>query len=252
MRTKAAIVAIVFGMMANMTPATVQADTDPLAQRLLQIIMSEDLAAMASFEVAARANIIETVDGALGLGITRNQRRVNNGIRAEVSIDYPFREGDSVHYAWRFLLPPDARGDPGRDRWMIMGQWHDQPDRQRGETWETFTSHSPPVSLGFGEVDGAMAVALAYGATRTGDPQARSSIVTVARDTWHSVGVTVRWSQGADGTATFVMNGTRVAHFEGPNMNNAAPHYFKAGIYRHPGISGDAWIYLSDVTISHR
>lgn len=35
-----------------------------------------------------------------------------------------------------------------------------------------------------------------------------------------------------------------------PNLHNAYQHYLKLGMYRHPDIKTDNWIYLDDLTIT--
>jgi hypothetical protein len=50
-------------------------------------------------------------------------------------------------------LPEDFNADDLGNRWWVMGQWHDQPDRTQGETWPDFPGRSPPVAFNNDRVD---------------------------------------------------------------------------------------------------
>lgn len=86
----------------------------------------------------------------------KNAKR-SGGVRAEVSVDHPFKERDTVRYEWSVRLADDFPTVAPANRWWLIGQWHDQPDKAKGGSWEGFPSHSPPVLLGFGERPAASA-----------------------------------------------------------------------------------------------
>jgi Polysaccharide lyase len=80
--------------------------------------------------------------GISNFGLSPGQAKKNNGIRAEISVDYPYKVGDVVRHAWKMRLPDDFKADDPQNRWWVMGQWHDQPDRTLGETWAGFPGRS--------------------------------------------------------------------------------------------------------------
>jgi hypothetical protein len=142
-------------------------------------VVPDDLLEFAHVEVPAVENIVIMGEGAaqhLGLHVFPGQKKLNGGIRAEVSVDYPHKQGDTVRYAWRFMVPKGFVSDAPKNRWWIIGQWHDQPDRARGESWDGFDSKSPPVLLGLGELQGKLGIGIAYGPDQP--PPARTCTTT--------------------------------------------------------------------------
>jgi len=98
----------------------------------LRTIMGVDLLPYAHLEVPAVENVVILGSGAdqhLGLRLFPSQKKLNGGIRAEVSVNYPCKQGDTVRCAWRFMVPDGFKSDAPRNRWWIFGQWHDQPDK---------------------------------------------------------------------------------------------------------------------------
>ena len=67
--------------------------------------MPESLLEFAHVEVSAIENITivgERAGQHLGLHLLPGQKKKNSGIRAEISVNYPFQPGDTARYAWRF------------------------------------------------------------------------------------------------------------------------------------------------------
>ena len=178
--------------------------------------------------------------------------RSTGGIRAEISVNFPYQQGETIRYSWLFMLPKDFISDAPKNRWWVIGQWHDQPDPKQGETWNHFPSLSPPVLLGLGELEGRPAIGLTYGPTHNKLKAQTAGPVFVERGMWHRVTCVIHWSQGPEGRAeVFLDNLDKPAmKADGPNMNNDYPHYWKLGMYRHPGIATDNWIYVDDLEIS--
>jgi hypothetical protein len=96
----------------------------------LSAVLPQELMRYAGIEVPSRENI-QVLSGAGGryleFRLVPGQAKKNNGIRAEISVDYPYGVGDIVRYQWEMRLPKDFAADKPRNRWWIMGQWHDQP-----------------------------------------------------------------------------------------------------------------------------
>lgn len=217
----------------------------------LRSILPDSLLDYAHLEVASAESVAVIGTGQskhLGLRVFPGQPKVNHGVRAEVTVDYPFELGETIRYSWRFMLPTNFVADAPKNRWWIIAQWHDQPNRNQGETRDHFPARSPPVLIGLGVVGGQLAIGLSYGA-----PQLRDlGPLTVERGQWHHLSVIIHWSRGPDGKATvFLDELTQPAlTAAGSNMHNDYQHYLKLGMYRHPEISTDNWIYIDDVHIS--
>jgi hypothetical protein len=108
------------------------------------------------------------------------------------------------------------------------------------------------VLLGLGERKDKLALALTYGPTNQKLKSQTMGPVILERGKWHSITVVIRWSQGAKGRASvFLDKGTKpVLAAQGPNMNNDYQHFWKVGMYQHPEIATDNWIFVDDLQIS--
>ena len=221
----------------------------------LRTMMPDSLLEYAHLDVASVKSVAIIGEGQtkhLGLHVFPGQSKVHGGIRAEISVDYPFQQGETIRYSWRFMLPKDFVSDAPKNRWWVIGQWHDQPNKKLGETWEGFPSLSPPVLLGLGELEGRPAIGLTYGPTNDNRKSRAVGPVFLERGKWHAITFVMRWSRGPDGRASVFLDDLSkpVMTAEGPNMNNDYQHYLKLGMYRHPDIATDNWIYVDDLEIS--
>ncbi len=231
-------------------PACSHADLRELELTYLRSAVSPDLLQYASIEIPAIENIRQGTDpqgNHLELRTYRGQPLKNGGVRAEISIDYPFQDGDTVRYSWRMMLPADFVSDAPANRWWLVAQWHDQPDRTRGETWSGYPAHSPSVGLGYGQLAGQDTLSLLYGAPDPGP----GGLIPISRGAWHAISVEITWSTGARGKVRVFIDGSKTPAREasGRNMYNTFQHYMKLGMYRQPDIRGDTWIYIGGVTI---
>jgi len=214
----------------------------------LRAAVKAPLLPYASIEIPALDNLRVGSDERgphLGLRTYHRQPLKNGGVRAEISVDFPFREGDTVRYAWRMKLPADFSADAPANRWWLMAQWHDQPNRDRGETWEGYPGHSPSVALGYGQIDGQDKLSLLYGAP---DP-VPSGLIALRRGVWQTVAVEITWSRGESGRVRVFLDDaqTPVREARGRNMYNDFQQYMKLGQYRHPDIRGDATLLVADI-----
>jgi hypothetical protein len=221
----------------------------------LRTVMPDSLLECAHLEIGSVKSVAITGEGQskhLGLHLFPRQSKVHGGIRAEISVGYPFQQGETVRYSWRFMLPDGFISDAPRNRWWVIGQWHDQPNKKVGETWKNFGSFSPPVLLGLGELDGKLAISLSYGPTNQKLKPRVVGPIFLERGKWHAITFVIRWSQGPDGKVLVFLDdhSKPVMIAEGPNMNNDYEHYLKLGMYRHPDIATDNWIYVDDLEIS--
>ncbi len=228
----------------------------PSEAELVAALVNPQAAPYGHFEVASRDSIELVPDGGgVELRLVPGQPKVNNGIRAEVSVDAPFVDGDTVRYEWQVWLPRDFQPDP-QNRWWVFADWHDQPDRNLGQTWADFPSHSAPLILGYGHLEGGQVVE-GFSVPETSDVLSVTygvdyrplGLLPLRRDEWNSIRVDVTWSQNARGAMTLTVNDSPPLKAQGPNMLNAFQHYFKAGQYRNPDINTANRVRLRRVNI---
>ncbi len=216
----------------------------------LSVVLPPELIRYAGIEVPSPENIHIRSDSTgryLEFRLVPGQAKKNNGIRAEISVDFPYKVGDIVQYKWQMRLPEDFQGDEPKNRWWVMGQWHDQPDRTKGETWQGFPAHSPPVSLNYGRKDGKDFLSLLVGS-----PRMKSvGLLPITRGAWHSIDLIIKWSQGSDGKVAVFFDGSKAPTVSGtgPNMHNGFHHYLKLGMYRHPEIATENRLDIRGVSI---
>ena len=220
--------------------------TQSVKEEILAVLISDTaVREYALIEIPDERNVT-VYDDYIALHLFDGQRLLHNGIRSEVTVNYPFTEHETVVYEWEMMLPEGFQYDPD-NRWWNMGQWHDQPDITRGETWEDLPGRSPPVSLHFEFYDERYYLAPRY---MYEDPQP-DEMIEVEPGVWIKLRFEIRWSQEDDGHLRIWVNNEETPHAEytGPNMLNAYWQYLKVGMYRHPDISTDNTINIRSIKI---
>lgn len=222
----------------------------PAERDYLAAVLPPDLIRYGGVEVPSQENIRILSDAAgryLEFRLVPGQAKKNNGIRAEISVNFPYQVGDVVRYRWKMRLPEEFQADDPQNRWWVMGQWHDQPDQNLGETWSGFPGRSPPVSFNYGRREGKDFLSLLVGSPR----MKSAGLIPVTRGRWHSIEVVIKWSQGSDGRVAVWVDGSkeRIVRATGPNMHNGYHHYLKLGMYRHPEIATENRLGIRDVSI---
>lgn len=204
--------------------------------------IDKELIPFMGLEIADCTNI-PLFDGYAGFVLNEQNEKVNNGIRSEMAIGFPFAEGDTVEYRWSINVP--AKDAPGGDanQWWAIAQWHDQPDLRRGETWATFKSQPPPVSVYMEKRNGTVGIGL------QGWMSKKLSWKPLPTDVWLDLRVVIHWSTSSNGSVIFRVDGHPELDFvsAGRNMINSYQHYFKAGQYRDPTVHKYSVIYMKNV-----
>lgn len=212
---------------------------------------------------AARADAIQIVTAPVRAGryaakfTVRAGERINNGNRAEITHDNGDQAGREVWYAWSFLVPRDfldVEWKPGL--WQCLGQWHDQPDAARGETWATFPGRSPSLAVYYTAKKGVPALEIWSGTYGKNERQKIVATAPIRKGEWLDLMFHIRWSQREDGFVEASLNGKpliapdRADHRAyGPNMWNAASHYLKIGLYRSSDILTTNSVYFDEIKI---
>jgi len=216
-------------------------------QQMATALNARDLLPWMSIE-AAECRSITLKDNNVAFSLDAQTKKIHNGIRAEVSVNYPFIEGDEITYTFDIKLPQDFKGDSPQNRWWIIAQWHDQPDPSMGESWVTFPKRSPPVSIFVEEKNGKPGIGIEV------RDQNQKSWFPFPLGEWLTLKITLHWSTQQDGWVEFsVANHPEFhRHFSGKNMLNAYQHYLKMGQYRHPEIKQLNQVYFRNLNISRK
>ncbi len=224
---------------------------DPTRQNdyLKAALNREELIKFSSLEVPTVNNIkIGSDQGIphLELRVFPLQPLIKDRIRSEVSVDFPFKEGETVRYSWQFRIPENFPSDAPKNRWWIITQWHDQPDPTKGESWDTFAGKSPPLLISYGNLNEKDVIALSAGTNQTS-----VGVIHIKKNIWHTVRIEVTWSTTATGRVHLYFDDltTPSLSYSGVNMNNAYQHYLKFGQYRHRDIATDNTIAFRKVDV---
>lgn len=212
---------------------------------------------------AARADSIQIVTAPVRMGrhaaqfTVRAGEIVSNGNRAEIFRDNGDKAGSEVWTAWSLLIPRDFADVEWKPKlWQCIGQWHDQPDKTKGETWATFPGRSPSVAVYYTSKNGVSALEVWAGTYGKGEAQKIIATMPIRKGEWLDLMFHIRWSQGNDGFVAPFLNGKPLVAPDGschraygPNMWNAASHYLKIGLYRSSDILTTNSVYFDEIKI---
>lgn len=213
---------------------------------LLSYAVSEALIPYARLE--ADSNRVERGQDVYGkylaLLIAPGQRIKNGGLSSEISINFPYEEGDIVRYSWRMMVP-ERFGADAENRWWLVARWNAQPNPRLGEKAETFHTLNPPLLVGYKMVNGLDTFSLSYGIPQPVSTDAFS----VIRNDWTKVDMVVKWSRGNDGYAKLYVNDSKTAVKEltGRNMYTKYHNILKLGSFRSPSIFTEATFLFGDI-----
>lgn len=206
--------------------------------------LDSSLVAYVGIEIPS-CNNLKLFDDYVGFYLDENDTYVNNGVRSEVSLDFPFHEGDVVEYSWSVFFP--SLNSPGvfERGWWVIAQWHDQPDRNKSETWKNFPHRAPPVSIFVEQYEGGVYIGVQ---SEFGDKFHRAFIPA---GEWVRLKVVIKWSSSDDGYASLVLDeNLEVASiFFGKTMHNSYQHYLKIGQYRSPNIGRKTLFFARDLVV---
>ncbi len=184
---------------------------------------------------------------------------ISNGNRAELSWDNRDAPGSVAWYGWSFLIPEDFADTEWRPRlWQCIGQWHDQPMLEKGETWANFPGHSPSIAVYYTSKQGVPTIELWYGTYEKREMQHIVAVAPIQKGRWLDLVFHIGWSPNADGFIEAWLNGEPfIAPREdnhramGANMWNAYPHYLKVGLYRNKEIATTNSVYFDEIRIGN-
>ncbi len=238
---------LLFFLVAQSTGTDENRVTRSVKEEILSLLIEDsEVRAFAGIEIPSGRNVT-LYDDFLSLHLFDGQDLLFNGVRSEVTVNFPFAEHDTVVYEWDILIPPDFQHDSPENRWWNMGQWHDQPDLTLGETWADLPARSPVMSLHLKFYDGSFYFAPRY--MHVEPPF--EDLVLITPGEWMKLKFEICWSLGDDGYMKLWVDDSREPDifYTGPNMHNGYQHYLKVGMYRHPDIVTDNTISLRNLDI---
>ncbi|MDW6003095.1 heparin lyase I family protein [Vibrio mangrovi] len=193
----------------------------------------------------ANKKAIAIKDDGVQFILTDNNSYIFNGERSEMSVQSPYQIGDTVLYQFSFRLLDSPVFSEGWDGvWVIVAQWHDQPDPRKGETWSNYKSSSPPLSYQL-EYDDRLYLVL-----HSANHDER---IPVLPNQQISCRTQVHWLYETDGQVSGWCDVDGVRHpfdFSDDIMINDYYHYFKFGLYRDKNIDELMGIEYNALTIS--
>lgn len=214
-------------------------DKEEDVELIASALGAKSLAEMISLEAVFGRTVV-VKNNSVKFEISREQEKINNGVRSEVSINYPFKEAEEIIYSFEIFIPNSFKSDPS-GRWSSLAQWHDQPDPALGETWSTFPGRSPLVLVFDKLIDDNQVFGLNYG-----DQSVELPLII---GKWNKLQFHFKWSTDSNGFLVLNVNDGTEFKFYGGNMHNKYQHYLKIGLYRHPQIFGSNHVYYRNLNI---
>lgn len=166
---------------------------------------------------------------------------VQGGARAELSWSSVMPYGSEIYVAYSLCLHTNYL-DSGR--WQIFGQWHDQPDYLKGESWKWFPGNSPPLALHYTNYRLGMSVLY-----QENDP-AVVPLMEYVPGNWVDFTFHIRWSLYQDGFIEGWTNGSQwFERIYAPTLFNRMGNYLKIGLYRSPEARRTNTVYYDEIRV---
>lgn len=211
--------------------------------QLCSIFMQESICKYSGLEAKYnKTAILNKIEDTIEFRSNNSLEKIYNGYRSEVTVNYPYKIGDTVEYKFEIKMPSNFTAGKDKRKWIILAQWHDQPNKALGETWNKFPARSPPVSLQAREDNGKLLLFIDY-------PGNKSFFFSIPYDEWVSMSFLFNWSPANLGSLKF-QTGNIGYIFDGKNMWNNYHHYLKFGIYRSPTVTHDLNLFFRKISIN--
>ncbi|MDC0609987.1 polysaccharide lyase [Vibrio sp.] len=196
--------------------------------------------------VESQKKAINIGDSSVRIVLNGNNSYIFNGERSEIDFNTSYEVGDTVEYDFAFNLMDSSGYYQAWDgEWVIIAQWHDQPNPNNGETWATFAKNSPPLSYQLKYDDGLKLVIKSVNQEHEFDVSPGSEIECKNK---------IHWLYDSEGSVSgsCTIDGTEHDFsFTDQIMLNDYFHYFKMGMYRDKAIDANMGIELKSLTITN-
>ncbi|AXR06867.1 heparin lyase I family protein [Salinimonas sediminis] len=188
---------------------------------------------------------IKVDDSRIKFYLNEASTKINNGYRSEVAIFDRFELGSKVKYIFTLTVNKISQKTITQDNsWFIVAQWHDQPNKELGETWSSFPKRPPPLSFG---IDYKKGYKLYFKSEKNYidmDIRLGSTIFCA---------VEIEWIFSKDGAISGKCR-TGIDNmkfsFKDRTMHNRYYHYFKFGIYNGPTVKGKNEVTFKNLNIN--
>jgi len=166
--------------------------------------------------------------------------------RSEIQIFEVAPAQKEIYYGWSVKIPADYIESSD---WQVIGQFHDQPDYDNGETWDTYPANSPPVSLTYKNGKIRLTVNIPNG---NGAEVISERLIT--KGDWTDLILRIYWSTNSDGYIEAWINNTPmtdntgiVTRYNFKNLYNTSGNYLKIGLYRSNEIMTKNIVYFDEI-----
>jgi len=166
--------------------------------------------------------------------------------RSEIQIFNVAPPETEIYYAWSINIPADYIESAD---WQVMGQFHDQPDFENGETWENYPAHSPPVSITYKNGKIGLTVNIPFG---TGAEVISEREIT--KGEWCDIVLRIFWSTTTNGyieawinNVPMTDNSGKITRYNFKNLYNNSGNYLKIGLYRSNDIKTKNRVYYDEI-----
>jgi Polysaccharide lyase len=166
--------------------------------------------------------------------------------RSEIQIFNVAPAQKEIYYGWSVKIPEDYIESSD---WQVIGQFHDQPDFEHGETWDNYPANSPPVSLTYKNGKIGLTVNIPHG---FGSEVISERLITKGQ--WTDLILHLYWSTSSDGYIEAWINeipmtdhsGT-ITRYSFTNLYNNSGNYLKIGLYRSNEITTKNIVYFDEI-----
>ncbi|MCE0493300.1 heparin lyase I family protein [Vibrio salinus] len=196
--------------------------------------------------IESQKRAINIGDNSVRIVLNGDNSYIFNGERSEIDFNTSYDVGDTVEYDFDLALMDSSGYYQAWDGdWVIIAQWHDQPNPNKGETWSTFGKHSPPLSYQLRYDNGLKLVLHSENQEHVFDVNPGSEV---------QCNNTIHWLYESEGSVkgSCTIDGTvHKFSFSDQIMLNDYFHYFKMGIYRDKTIDTNMGVELRSLTITN-
>lgn len=166
--------------------------------------------------------------------------------RSEIQIFKVAPAEKEIYYGWSVKIPEDYVESSD---WQVIGQFHDQPDYENGETWDNYPANSPPVSLTYKNEKIGLTVNIPYG--NGSEVISERSII---KGQWTDIILRIYWSTNSNGyieawinNIPMTDNSGTITRYNFRNLYNNSGNYLKIGLYRSNDIKTKNIVYFDEI-----
>lgn len=166
--------------------------------------------------------------------------------RSEIQIFKVAPTEKEIYYGWSVKIPEDYIESPD---WQVIGQFHDQPDYEKGETWDNYPANSPPVSMTYKNGKIGLTVNVPYGNVTEVISERK-----ISKGKWTDIILRIYWTTNSTGyieawinNIAMTDNSGTISRYNFRNLYNKYGNYLKIGLYRSNEIKTKNIVYFDEI-----